>query len=211
MTSRLGNSGGISPGSAPVDVSVLPSSPEHMGLKAHAAEFVPKGGAGGKEGAATSTNAVATSSSAGGGKTSAGGGQQSIKGSKGSSKQLTTSMSVAGKSQVESDLTASAQEFVPGGSRRGASGALEEPNGEDRENGGTGLTDGGEAETSATPVQKMVQVVRGGTIYFVPASEALATDELIPEAYETEEENGGFLWAHESSALPAPQRRTMHR
>ena len=56
----------------------------------------------------------------------------------------------------------------------------------------------------------MVQVVRGGTIYFVPESEALATDELVgPEAYGPQEE--GFVWAEGSAALAAPQRRTMHR
>lgn len=56
----------------------------------------------------------------------------------------------------------------------------------------------------------MVQVVRGGTIYFVPESEALATDELVgPEAYGPQEE--GFDWADGSAALAAPQRRTMHR
>ena len=62
----------------------------------------------------------------------------------------------------------------------------------------------------AAAAEKMVQVVRGGTIYFVPESEALATDELVgPEAYGPAEE--GFLWAEGSSALAAPQRRTMHR
>lgn len=153
-------------------------------------------------------------------KTTAGGGQSSGKPLKGSSKQSSKSTNAASKFHANSDLTASAQEFVPGSSRGGSDSTVEEPNvnghtGDDgyaASGSTTGASTGEETPTAVVP--KMVQVVRGGTIYYVPESEALATDdELVgPEAYEVEEEDdGGFLWAHESGVLPAPHRRTMHR
>lgn len=131
-----------------------------------------------------------------------------------------SSAAAGGKSQSGSDLTAFAQEFVPGEGRVGAAaaGGRGHTNGRGAEEDFSGSSGGPMArrgvESPAPAVQKMVQVVRGGTIYFVPESEALGADEPEgPEAYvvEEEEDDGGFLWAHESTALPAPQRRTMHR
>ncbi|CAN0174931.1 unnamed protein product [Ectocarpus sp. 12 AP-2014] len=156
----------------------MPSSPEHnLGLKAHAAEFVPGGAA-----------AAAAAAAPGGGRAPPG--KASKKGGR----------SGAEAKAADSDLTALAREFVPGGGGGG---------------GGTGSGDaarpaaGAAAAAGGTGPEKMVQVVRGGTIYFVPESEALATDELVgPEAYGPQEE--GFLWAEGSAALAAPQRRTMH-
>lgn len=169
-----GRAGGSSGGGRGTDFSQMPSSPEHnLGLKAHAAEFVPGGAA-----------AAAAVAASGGGRAPP---------SKASKKGRRSGAEA--KAADSSDLTAFAQEFVPGG-------------------GGTGSGDAAgpaaAAAAAGTGPEKMVQVVRGGTIYFVPESEALATDELVgPEAYGPQEE--GFLWAGGSAALAAPQRRTMHR
>lgn len=180
----------------------LPSSPQHMGLKAHAAEFVPGGG-----GEAEERKRIKEK------------GQQQqqqptqTRGGVGNSAAAAAVAADMDDDAPGSDLTAHAREFVPGGvgsgSQRNAGGedgggdsAAGEEAGQDDAAAGSGARPGG--------AEKMVQVVRGGTIYFVPESEALATDQLVgPEAYGPEEE--GFLWAHGSAAVAAPQRRTMHR
>ncbi|CAB1110773.1 unnamed protein product [Ectocarpus sp. CCAP 1310/34] len=155
----------------------MPSSPEHnLGLKAHAAEFVPGGAA-----------AAAAAAASGGGRAPPS--KASKKGGRSGAEA---------KAADSSDLTAFAQEFVPGGGGGGTSSG-----------DAAGPAAAAAVATGGTGPEKMVQVVRGGTIYFVPESEALATDELVgPEAYGPQEE--GFLWAEGSAALAAPQRRTMH-
>lgn len=169
------------------DFSQLPSSPEHnLGLKAHAAEFVPGGV--GRAGGQKQPSKLGPKENTGSSRKKGGGGV-----GRSSSRGLPDS------DDAPSDLTAHAQEFVPGG----------------RGEGGNEI--GGEQEQQQqqhVQTEKMVEVVRGGTIYFVPESEALATDELVAGAgaYGVEQEmEDGFSWAPESTALPAPQRRTMHR
>lgn len=202
-----GTNGGISGGgSGAIDFSQLPSSPEHMGLKAHAAEFVPGGAGGG---------------GVGGGPGGAKGGAQ-LRVQKGAFSKAgralslgsaattpTATAATSGETQPNSDLTAYAQEFVPGGARGKGDGSAK-----DAILGKDGASAAGAAAGRTPAAQKMVEVVRGGAVYFVPESEALAADELVDaDVYLGVEEHEveGFSWAHESTALPAPQRRTMHR
>lgn len=194
----------------------LPTSPELMGLKAHAAEFVPGAGAGAGAGGsghkqqsrlgANVNNSIGGNSNKRLGVVGGGGG-----GSKpSSSRTIPAGTDNSGDTQGQgvSDLTAHAQEFVPGG----GSGAMDAVEGGDGDGGGAAAV-GGQGVGTVVP-EKMVQVVRGGTIYFVPESEALATDELVAgaEGYGVEAAvEEGFQWVHHSTTLPAPHRRTMHR
>lgn len=184
-----------------------------MGLKAHAAEFVPGGGGGGvshkqmsklgpKTNHPNSNGGYSKKKSGGGGKLSSSSRNLSVVGA------ANNNSSSVDQPQAGSDLTASAREFVPGSAGRG------DDDGGDGSGGAASATVGGMGPGGAVVQEKMVQVVRGGTIYFVPESEALATDELVPgtDAYGVEHGvEEGFQWAHESTGVPAPQRRTMHR
>lgn len=174
-----GLQGGASYRDGGADFNELRSSAEHsMGLKAHAAEFVP-----GKAGEGMSQR----------------NGKKGVQTSGGAKNGTWTT---ARGTLTGSDLTAFAQEFVPGGGGGGGGG-----NGTKSSVDTTGR---GHDHDPPSAGEKMVQVVRGGTIYFVPEREALTTDELVGvEAYGPEED--GFAWAQESAALAAPQRRTMHR
>ena len=156
-------------------------SVEHsnIGLKAHAAEFVPgKGGGAGGGGRA----GVVQRSGKQGPQTASGGKRGTL---------TATKSAPAG-----SDLTAFAREFIPGGVAGG--------------NDANNISGRGHDSAAVVAGENMVQVVRGGTIFFVPEQEALATDELVGAgAYGPEDD--GFAWAQGSAALAAPQRRTMHR
>lgn len=192
------------------DFSQLPSSPEHnMGLKAHAAEFVPGGGG------ASGGGSGSGGGGGGGGQRKGKKGQQTLGGRGGAAAAAAAAAAAIKGAAPGSDLTAFAREFVPGGG-----GGDENQDSNAASLGGNGHGGSSAAAVSSGPgggpgvgaaaAEKMVQVVRGGTIYFVPESEALATDELVgAEAYGPEED--GFAWAHGSAALAAPQRRTMHR
>lgn len=185
-----------------------------MGLKAHAAEFVPGGGGGGggghKQLSKSGPKANHPNSNGGQSKKRSGGGGKLSSSSRNSSVvgAANNNSSNIDQPQAGSDLTAHAQEFVPGSGGRG------DNDGGDSSGGATGAAGGGRGSGGAVVQEKMVQVVRGGTIYFVPESEALATDELVAgtDAYGVEHSvEEGFQWAHESTGVPAPQRRTMHR
>lgn len=184
----VGRPGG-SIGSAADFSHELPGSPEHnLGLKAHAAEFVPGGGGGG--GRAGSGGAQKKGNKGQQSSSSKGGGAAAAAAFAAAHAAAKAAANAAAKGMPGSDLTAFAREFVPAG--------------------GGGEESDAAGAAGAGGAQKMVQVVRGGTIYFVPESEALATDELVgPEAYDAAED--GFAWAHESTAVPAAHRRTMHR
>lgn len=225
LSSSMSESASVGRGAVGIgaDFAQLPNSPEHMGLKAHAAEFVPGGGGAGRgAGGEASSKGTRERQQAGGGGGGAGGGGgvggmaaavAAATGGRGGGAGLGSTDGAPG-----SDLTAYAREFVPGGasgSGGGGGGGADDDKGGNAAVGfrGGGHAAAGEAAGGAgggVGSEKMVQVVRGGTIYFVPESEALATDQLVaPEAYGPEED--GFTWAHGSAAMAAHQRRTMHR